>query len=445
MMNKIITSSPEIDVYKPGEFNSKAYRIPAMITSKKGTVIASIDARIVDLRDNPNQIKTYVRRSEDNGDTWEDPVIALEYAGEGLDGAAAIDTALLEDEDTDTIWLLVSHTPGGIGLWNSEAGTGFNEQGQRVLTDTFGNTYYLQEDGAVLDTQGKRTNYFVDDKGYVFKDGIETGNIYWKKELSSDDSLLEQRTSYVQVIYSKDDGRTWSSPIDLNPAVKENWMAFIGAGPGRGIQLEQQDYRGRLLFPIYFSNEHRKMSCAVIYSDDHGKTWKRSSSPNDGRIFENEPLAAKDLAVENADLTESQLIELRDGTVRVFMRNHSGRQRIALSESRDGGMTWSEVTYHMDLLDPTCQSSVIRYPNDDQDIVLFANPADERERSNGTIRLSVDGGETWIDQTVINTGGFIYSCLTVLPNGEIAILYEAGDDDMGIFIKFQKFQLEPTD
>lgn len=81
------------------------------------------------------------------------------------------------------------------------------------------------------------------------------------------------------VTYSDDDGQTWSKPENINHQVKEEWMRFIGTGPGVGIQLKN----GRLVFPIYYTNAHGKQNSAVIYSDDNGKNWTRGESPNDGR------------------------------------------------------------------------------------------------------------------------------------------------------------------
>src|SRR5690625_7001158 len=78
-----------------------------MITTQKGTIIAGIDARIVSSRDNPNKIDTTIRRSTDNGVTWEPIQKIISYPGDGLDGSAAIDTSLLQDELTGIIWMLV--------------------------------------------------------------------------------------------------------------------------------------------------------------------------------------------------------------------------------------------------------------------------------------------------------------------------------------------------
>ncbi|WP_318615852.1 sialidase family protein [Sporosarcina sp. YIM B06819] len=413
-------------LYYPNYDGSKAFRIPSMITTRKGTVIAGIDARIVDQTDNPNQIEIAIRRSEDNGQTWGHIQRLVAFAGEGLDGAAAIDSALLEDKITGTVYMLYMHTPGGIGLWASEAGKGFSEDGRRKLFDHEGNTYLLSETGQVEDVEGNIAKYTVDKEGYVFESGEPRGNIYYKKGIDPQESLLEARTSFLQIIQSEDDGLTWSEPRELNPFVKEEWMRFIGSGPGCGIQLKYGEKAGRLIFPIYFSNQTGHMSCTLIYSDDAGATWQRGESPNEGRVVEGETLSAETISENKNMLTESQVIELPTGELRYYMRNHFGLQRTAVTESTNGGETWGEVTFDMTLLDPICQSTVVLYPDqgDGKTRVLFANPADEKTRVKGTVRLSEDGGKTWPYSKVIEEDYYGYSCLTVLKNGEIGILYE---------------------
>ncbi|MCU6711875.1 glycoside hydrolase [Paenibacillus sp. J5C_2022] len=413
-------------LFYPNLAQSRAYRIPSMITTNKGTVIAGIDARIADQTDNPNQIDATIRRSEDDGRTWGPVQKLVSFAGEGLDGAAAIDTALLQDDHTGTVFMLYSHTPGGIGLRASEPGIGFDAQGRRKLYDGEGELYVLEESGAVADVQGHATDYKVDAEGYVFKSGEPRGNMYYKKGIDPRESLLEARTSFLQIIQSDDDGLTWSKPRELNPMVKEEWMRFIGSGPGCGIQLRHGDHAGRLIFPIYFSNEAGHLSCACIYSDDHGATWQRGASPNDGRELDGEVLSAKTISEGKQYLTESQVIELPTGELKYFLRNHYGLQRTAVTVSGDGGESWGEVTFDMTLIDPICQSSVILYPDlgDGKVRVLFANPADEKVRVKGTVRLSEDGGETWPYSKIVEDGYYGYSCLTVLESGEIGVLYE---------------------
>lgn len=442
-MSKLETQA----IFYPNYAGSKAYRIPSMITTSKGTIIVGIDARIVDQRDNPNKIETAIRRSNDDGKTWGPIQKIVAFAGEGLDGAAAIDTALLEDEMTDTIFMILCHTPGGIGLRSSETGIGFDVKGRRKLFDKDGMLYLLAEDGQVYDSTQNITNYTVDSQGYVYEDTKPSGNIYFKKGIDPNETLLEERTSFLQMIQSKDDGLTWSEPRELNPFVKEEWMRFIGSGPGRGLQLKHGEKAGRLVFPIYFSNEKGHLSCACIYSDDHGITWQRGESPNDERELDGKVLSAKEIFDVKQYLTESQVIELPNGNLKYYMRNHYGLQRTALTKSTDGGETWGDVTFDMTLFDPICQTSVVLYPDkgDGKIRVLFSNPANENKRTKGTVRLSEDGGVTWPYEKVIEDGYFDYSCLTILQNGEIGVVYEHIYDDSDLNnmdIRFGTFTLD---
>lgn len=429
-----------VTVFEPGLGGSANYRIPSLISTKKGTLIAAIDARRDEPGDNPNNIDKVIRRSTDNGETWGDIQLLVDYPGRGRkEGSAAIDPAMLEDKETGTIWMIYCHTPGGIGLWNSSPGTGFDSNGYRLLYDESGNSYTLREEGEVFDASGKKTDMVVDRGGNVYIGNDKIGNIYLDRG-----PLLEARTSFLQAIYSKDDGLSWSEAIELNPQVKEPWMRFIGAGPGIGIQLTSPRYKGRIVFPIYYSNNpdngEPRMSCCLIYSDDHGTTWKRGKSPNDGRVWEGSILDSRTLSIREAELTESQVVELDNGDLLYFMRNHSSKRRTAFAYSRDGGETWGEVDFFDDFADPICQSTVIKYPDigDGKERLIFANPCHETQRINGTVRLSEDGGKTWPYSKVIDEGNYMYSCLTVLPTYEIGLLYEGRDDK----IRFVKFTLD---
>ena len=43
-----------------------------------------------------------------------------------------------------------------------------------------------------------------------------------------------------------------------------------------------------------------------------------------------------------------------------------------------------------------------------------------------TIRVSQNNGKTWAFKKLLYAGPSAYSCLTVLPNGNIGCFYEAG-------------------
>lgn len=416
----------KIDLFVPGMNGSKAYRIPALITTTKGTLIAANDARIVNQNDNPNKINITIRRSQDNGKSWTPVQTVVSFPGESEDSPAAIDSSLLQCEETQTIWMLYCHTPGGIGLWNSDKGTGFDEQKQRILYDNQMNKYLLTDKNTVKKMTGELTDYHVDETNYLYKENVRVGHIYQKFDPQASDLLVETPTSFLQLVKSDDDGETWSKPVDLNPQVKEEWMRFIGAGPGRGIQIKNGPHKGRLIFPIYFSNESRLLSCAVIYSDDNGATWKRGDSVNDNRKLADKKHAAESLGpgTNQYELTESQAFELSDGTIQLYMRNHSGKGIVARAISKDGGKSWEDFKFVKDLANPVCQFSVLSYPKGNEEWILFLGPDSKDKRENGVLKLSKDGGQTFQELRTIEPKSFVYSCLTITQENGIALLYE---------------------
>jgi len=239
----------------------------------------------------------------------------------------------------------------------------------------------------------------------------------------------------VFVTSSKDDGQTWSKPREITPDVKRPGWTWYATGPGIGIQLTQGAHKGRLLIPC----DHREtidgqvvMLSHVFYSDDAGQSWTLGQSVG-----------------KHTD--ECQLAELSDGTVQINMRNYwerTGKQPVkggmrAIAHSRDGGETWSPLTFDAALIEPVCQASLLRLPaaNDDAGGLLFSNPASKKDRRKLTVRLSRDDGKTWPVSRVLHEGPSAYSCLTVLPDRTVGCLFEAGEKTAYERIDFARFEL----
>jgi sialidase-1 len=206
-------------------------------------------------------------------------------------------------------------------------------------------------------------------------------------------------TRTVWIMSSRDDGRTWTPPREITSAVKRAGWRWYATGPGSGIGLRS----GRLVVPCNHSEGDRPIRSHVIYSDDHGRSWQIGGS-----------------LPEKTD--ECAVAELRDGTLLLNMRNTLGRHRRAVARSRDGGLTWSELSFDETLIDPACQGSLIRAGRR----LVFSNAADERRRIRMTVRASLDGGRSWPVSTLLYEGPSAYSSLALLKGGAIGILYERG-------------------
>ncbi|MGN7357429.1 sialidase domain-containing protein [Paenibacillus sp. SAF-054] len=421
-----------VSLFYPGLFGSNAYRIPSLLHTESGALIAGIDKRINHSGDSPANIDMMVRRSLDGGETWEpNGVLINNYPG----NASNIDQELLQDRQTKRIFSLVLGFPEGGGFPTSVQGSGYktvNGKKYMILKDNGGSEYTIRENGEVFDGNNQKTSYRVDQLRNLYQNDTKINNVF----LSSS-PLKPIMTSYLELWHSDDDGNTWDGPVNLNPGLKEDWMAFLGAGPGTGIQLTQGEHAGRLVFPVYFTNENRQQASAVIYSDDHGETWHRGESPNEGRIVNGVTLHERNFT--GNELTESQVVEMPDGQLKLFMRNYSGYAQIATSF--DGGETWdSQVETERALIAPYCQMTVIRYNGqiDGQEAVIFASPGNSSSRINGTVKAGLireDGvyanGRTkyvfdWKYSQLIKEGGYSYSSLANLDNGMIGLFYENG-------------------
>ncbi len=81
------------------------------------------------------------------------------------------------------------------------------------------------------------------------------------------------------------------------------------------------------------------------------------------------------------------------------------------------------------LIEPVCEGSILRYtwpdkPGKDRlSRILFANPA-SKKRERMTLRMSYDEGKTWAVSRLVHAGSAAYSCLTILPDETIGLLYE---------------------
>lgn len=395
------------------------YRIPSVICTKSGVIVACADSRYFTERDNPNRIDKVVCRSFDNGKTWSDIQTVVKEEGKSMDlSSAAIDPCLVFDDETGKLFMLYSHTPAGIGILNSKRGTGFDDM-NRLIVDKGKKRYFLGADGILYDGI-TATEMSVAKNGDVILDGKKIGNIK-----TSEGGFSEYRTSYMYICESGDDGATWSDPVCISPQIKEDYMCFIGCGPGVGIRIKTGAHKGRLVVPIYFTPRvWPLMECtACIYSDDHGKTWKRGEAVGENRKRLGLFKVGHKFITDGERTSESQIIELPDGSLRVFVRNHASCRKVAIADSTDGGMSWHGYR-HIDIPQCICQISAINVKDGDKEVTLLLNAADKSQRKNGVIRLSDDYGETFPYSLKIKDGEFVYSSMCQAKDGTICVLYE---------------------
>lgn len=414
-----------VAVFDRGYDGAASYRIPVLQALPDGTLIAGADRRTTSANDSPNHIEFVVRRSRDGGETWEEPITVIRSVGSGATGASVIDGCIVHDADTGRLFVLIDHFPGGIGQPNNAQGVGLTAEGDWLLYDDRGGVFRTTTDGGVLTLDGESTGYRVAADGAVTADGEPAGNVHLARGEDPGESLSIARTSFLQLVWSDDEGVTWHGPRNLNHLVKQDWMHFLGAAPGSGIQLRHGTRAGRLVIPVYYEGEHlKRVSSAVVYSDDHGESWRLGASPNDGREFDGRSLDSRTLDVEAAALHECAVIERRDGSLLLMMRNQHPAGRVLTSVSQDGGETWGSVELAPELPEIFCQPNAVSL-DPGTDTVAFMNASQMLPfRGNGVLRISRDGGRTWPWSRTVNPGHHVYQSMAVLADGDLGLLWE---------------------
>ena len=104
-------------IYRPGDYNSTNYRIPAIITAKDGSLVIATDKRKHNIDDLPEDIDILINRSTDGGRTWSEPYTLVE--GQGV-GKGFGDCALVHTHDEGG---LLAAFVGGTGFWQGRPET----------------------------------------------------------------------------------------------------------------------------------------------------------------------------------------------------------------------------------------------------------------------------------------------------------------------------------
>ena len=249
------------------------------------------------------------------------------------------------------------------------------------------------------------------------------GNRSWR---GSGPGLKPEETGQLMLVRSDDDGITWSKPLNITSQVKKPEWCFILQGPGKGITMRD----GTIVFAAQYQDPPEKKRLphsTIIYSKDHGKTWKVGTSAFD-------------------DTTESQVVEIEPGVLMLNCRYNRKALRVVVT-THDMGKTWQKhSTSEKSLIEPgSCMASLIDV---DREVgkgignwLLFSNPDSTRGRHHITIKASPDRGMTWPKENRLlldeeNSAG--YSCMSMIDEKTVGILYEGSQAHM----TFQRIPLE---
>ena len=391
--------------FLPGNGGSENFRIPCLWAGSRGVLYAAADVRW-DREADGGGLDIAFSRSCDGGTTWEYSFPA--WFGDNGNRYDPASSTMMDPQLTvsgDTVYLLFDLFPHGRSMLTGDGGTesrllpggGLDAEGRLRLRRKGETEYRFTLCGSrILDENGLPVPG-VDVSPWF--DLPASGNLFF------DGAAFEvYPTSYLCLLISPDGGRTWENPR-LLPG-KTDAEAFLGTGPGRGLETRAGD----LLFPVYNGKE-----ASFLYSSDGGKSFCRSPS---------------------VPGTETQLVEIREGWIRMFIRNPSGFLTYAdYKRTADGYAPLAPVRTEVALCS-ACMLSAVLLPEDGRGIkrIAVSSPSgvvSRDSRFGGMLRLFIlhpDGTMAPEREIPISSRDafFAYSCLAPLSGWDLGILYEDG-------------------
>ena len=348
---------PFVVIHRQGDDNCHTFRITGIAVTNSGTLLAVYDMRYRSRRDLQGHMDIGLSRSSDGGKTWEKPRPIMDM---GRHGGLPEDQNGCSDPN-----ILVDRTTGEIivsAVW----------------------------------THGK------------------PGTHQWRGR-GSEPGIELSRSSQFLMVRSADDGRTWSKPENWTAKLKNPAWHLFAPGPGNGITMKD----GTLVMPTGGRDEKGLPFSNLMWSKDHGKTWKLSS-----------------LARSNTN--ESAVAELSDGSLMLNMRDNRNRKDKsetngrAVSVTSDLGKTWKvHSSDHGSLPEPVCMASLISHRlKDGRTVLFFSNPHHKSRRQNMTLQMSLDDGRTWGKKILLDKKGGAYSSLVMVNDRTVGILYESSRADL---------------
>lgn len=372
-------------IFRQNDLGYACFRIPAIVKIGKGDLLAFAEARTESCADHHHKIDMVMKRSFDNGRTWEDFTLLGENGNFEVQNIAPVYDAIADRT---------------VILYNYQAGNSTTEKAARLhimrMTDDGGDSWTPMKD---------ITN-----------------------------QVTNRRSSWLY--YTDDAGnKLYDAPY--------GWGGST-ATLGHAIQLENGPHPSRLMFISYYSYGGGSNNYS-IYSDDHGESFSFSDGmPTyiDGSgsnvTAGNRLNEATGVELANGWVLSSARDSQNDTSAAGPYRHHT--------LSRDGGSTWGETIKEKQLEDPKVlegyfdgiagiASGLLRVSEQGkQDInrIIYSSPAAGWQRDQLQLRMSYDEGNTWPIAKTISWGGAAYSDLVLQDDRRIGLVYEIPKQYFGI-------------
>lgn len=311
-LGKGYTKRIGIAVRKEGDDAVNTYRIPGIVQTDKGSLLAVYDIRYKNSADLPGNIDVGLSKSIDSGKTWE-PMRVIMDMGEPHENNGVGDPAILFDPVTKTIWVAALWSKGNRSIAGSKPGLSPDTTGQLVIVSS-------QDDGLTWTKPVSITPVVKNPGWHLFFNGPGTG-------IAMKDGTLvfaaqywdENRKPYSTIIYSKDHGANWTGHIK-GPKENTTESQVVEIAPGE-LMLNMRDNRGAFR--------------SVATTINLGQSWTEHPSSYNTLI---DPVCMASIITQNIMYKNNKKEVL-------FFSNPntiSGRYNMSIRASLDKGNTWPD-------------------------------------------------------------------------------------------------------
>ena len=291
-------------LYRPGDFDSQFYRIPAVITAKDGSLVTAADRRKFSNADLPEDIDIILNHSMNGGLSWSGPQFLAVGRGKGKGFG---DCALAHTREEGG---LIAVYPGGVGFWQSRPNEPLRIYCRRS-TDN-----------------GRSWSPAVDITHYLYgPDCTDSVRRQWWGAFCASGNGLLTSTGRIMFVAAVREGEAWSANdyVLYSDDNGETWQCSQRACKG-GDEAKVVELRdGRILMSIRHQGERW-----FNISEDGGVTWR------DTAFATNFPAAP----ACNGDIIR---YDRQDGTSVLLHSLPLGdkREKVAVMLSYDEGKNWT--------------------------------------------------------------------------------------------------------
>lgn len=317
-----------------GQDGCNTYRIPGLITTNKGTLIAVYDNRYLNSSDLQGDIDVGMSRSTNGGNSWEPMKVIMdmgEWGGKPNAENGIGDPSILFDPATNTIWvaaLWYHGNPGKTAWGNSKPGLEPTETGQFMLVKS-------TDDGLTWSTPVNITRQVKNPEWYLFFQGPGNGITMADGTLVFPAQYKDaMQVPHSTLIYSKDHGQTWTSGTGAKPNTTEAQIVQLADG---SLMLNMRDDLNR-------TEKGEKNGRAISITNDLGKTW--TTHPGSNSLLQEPNCMASLISAQTSVNGKLQQVLFFSNP-----NNRNSRTNMTIKASLDQGSTWP-AAYQLEIYSP---------------------------------------------------------------------------------------------